>query len=304
MRRSIRRLLTVILVLVALGLGGGFLGAVHPVGDSLAVFRGVLTATALVLALLLIWTRARYRGLASVILGVAGLAALLPHWVAATAAAQPPGGTYAIYQKNLSAEAPAPRQVLTDILRTDPHFITLQEVTEPNRTVLDDLPPNYVTRHWCAFNAAGGVAIASIFPPVPDSEICVDGFGLAAVTVETLEGPMRVISLHLHWPWPQGQQGQLEVLMPYLDAEEAPTLIGGDFNMVRWSATLERIKAASGTEAVGASLVTLPVSDLPFGGLSIDHVLAPTGGTLERRPLIGSDHFGLLARFARVTPRP
>lgn len=304
MRRAIRRLLTLILMLVAFGLIGGFLGAVHPVGDSLAVFRGVLTAAALGLALLLVWARGRYRGLLSVILGIAGLAALLPHWVAATAPARPPGGTYALYQKNASFDLRTPAQVLTDIRRTDPHFITLQEVTAPNRTILDGLPPNYVTRHWCAFNAVGGVAIASVFPAVSGSEVCVEGFGLASVTVETLDGPMRVISLHLHWPWPQGQQDQLEVLMPFLEADGQPTLIGGDFNMVRWSETMARIMAASNTQTVGVSLVTLPLSDLPFGGLSIDHVLAPTGGRLERRPLNGSDHYGLLARFGRVRPVP
>lgn len=304
MRRVIRRLLTVILIAVGLGLVGGFLGGVHPVGDSLAVFRGLLTATALVLAVLLIWTRARFRGLISVLLGIGGLATLLPHWVAATDAARPPGGSYALYQKNLSLRARAPEQVLTDIRRTDPDFITLQEVTEDNRAVLDGLPPNYLTRHWCAFNAVGGVAVASVFPPLPDSEICLDGFGMAAVTVETLDGPMRVISVHLHWPWPRGQGAQLEVLMPYFASEGGATLIGGDFNMVRWSETLSRIMVLTRTEAVGTSMVTLPMSDLPFGGLSIDHVLAPTGGTLERRPLLGSDHYGLLARFARVRPSP
>ncbi|MEL6643969.1 MAG: endonuclease/exonuclease/phosphatase family protein [Pseudomonadota bacterium] len=296
--------MTLILAVVALALIGGFLGKVHPAGDSLAVFRGVLTATALVLAILLVWARGTYRAMVSLILGVAGLATLLPHWVAATAPAQPPGGTYALYQKNLSFRARDPAQILVDLRRTDPHFITLQEVTEDNRAILDDLPPNYLTRIWCPFNAVGGVAIASVFPPVPGSELCLDGFGMAAVTVETLDGPMRVTSLHLHWPWPRGQQDQLEVLLPYLEHEGVPMLIGGDFNMVRWSATLNRITTASGTAPVGTSMVTLPVSDLPFGGLAIDHVLAPGGGTLQRRPLIGSDHYGLLARFARSTPRP
>ena len=92
--------------------------------------------------------------------------------------------------------------------------------------------------------------------------------------------------------------------MPYFASEGGATLIGGDFNMVRWSETLSRIMVLTRTEAVGTSMVTLPMSDLPFGGLSIDHVLAPTGGTLERRPLLGSDHYGLLARFARVRPGP
>lgn len=304
MRRAIRRFLTVILIGVAIAMIGGFLGQVHPIGDSLAVFRGLLTAVALVLALLLVWSRGTYRALASVIIGFAGLATLLPHWVAATAPARPPGGTYELYQKNVYFRSPQPAQVLVDVRRTDPHFITLQEVTEPNRALLDELPPNYLTRVWCPFNAVGGVAVASVFPAVPGSETCLDGFGMAAVTVETLDGPMRVMSVHLHWPWPRGQQDQLEVLLPYFDDDEVPTIIGGDFNMVRWSATLGRIAQASGTQPAGVSMVTLPLSDLPFGGLSLDHVLTPGGGTSERRPLIGSDHYGLLARFARSTPRP
>jgi len=76
-------------------------------------------------------------------------------------------------------------------------------------------------------------------------------------------------------------------------------LIAGDFNMVPWGSSVRSIAKAAESERIGGYVTTFPA----FGGLAplaIDHVLIPKGGQgqIETRPLLGSDHLGLVARFS------
>ncbi len=144
----------------------------------------------------------------------------------------------------------------------------------------------------------GGVAVASIWPVVEGSRICGDLDGMAAMQVKTPAGPIWVISLHLHWPYPHRQPVQVRRLIPQIEALQGRKIIGGDFNMVPWSATLRRIEAASGSKRIGYPHKTFPMFD---GGLRlpIDHTLVPDTRLYQTkmRPLLGSDHHGLFAEF-------
>lgn len=70
-------------------------------------------------------------------------------------------------------------------------------------------------------------------------------------------------------------------------------ILAGDFNMVPWGYTLRQIAEASGCLQIGPVWNKVSVIVLP---LPIDHILASGTGVSERRPRLGSDHFGLVAR--------
>lgn len=293
MRRELIGILTAAALFAALALCAGALGPVLPQGDSFAVFRGEAAVFLGLLALLLWALRAPRRAVGFGCLALGALGSLAPYWLSAPANASA-GPGIALYQKNVSYRLIDNPAIAADIVAAAPEIVTLQEVTPQNRAVLDLLPEDYVTRHHCP---RAGLAVASIYPAIPGTALCTDPRGLAAITVETPQGPLRILSLHLHWPWPDEQAPQVARLMETLQAGEAPTVLGGDFNMVRWSHTLHRIARATGTRPVGRPTATLPAPGLLMGGLAIDHVLAPEPGTVETRPRLGSDHLGLLARF-------
>ncbi|WP_431299301.1 endonuclease/exonuclease/phosphatase family protein [Tabrizicola sp. BL-A-41-H6] len=273
---------------VLLCLAAGYLGRLHPAGDSFAVFRPqgalalvLLAGGAVMLAM---------PGVAAVALGVAlitGAPILLSR-----GAAEAMGGV-ALYQKNMLDRNDDLAGLEADIRAAAPDILTLQEVSDPNLPLLERLADVLPHRMFCTFEDVGGVAVATRFPPVAGSEIC--AHGLAAMQVEGPNGRVWLVSVHLNWPWPYGQAAHLKRLLPVIEGLDGPVVIAGDFNMVRWSAALARVRAASRTTAVGPVLGSY-VGFGPWMLLPIDQVMAPGGGTAEVRPRLGSDHLGVLAR--------
>lgn len=287
-------LVTVIwLPLLAIVLGG-YAGAAHPIGDSLAVFR--LEAAAALLA-------------GSVVLGLmgSGRVAIVGIAVGLIAAgpilwamrAGGPGTALVLYQKNLLYSNRQQAEVVADIRAVGPDIVTLQELSAPNEQIaealLDDLPHQAI----CPFEAVGALAILSRWPI---EEVRCDPVayrGLAAARIATPEGPVWVASVHLHWPWPHRQPGQVSRIVPQLAMLDGPVVMAGDFNMVSWSSAVRRMSGAVEGTVLGPSMVTRLGNGLR---LRIDHVVAPTGaaGTVERRGLIGSDHYGVVARIGAL----
>lgn len=288
----------VIWVAGALGLliGLGYLGALHPAGDSFAVFRLPLV---IVFALVVIWApwprRLRWplAGLAMAVLAPQAHDRLFPSRL-------PDGGGLTLYQQNLRFDRDGFDAWLELVARTRPDLITLQEVSGRNKPVLARLAATHPHQHYCDFATVGGVALLSRFPMIEGQTRCAERDGLAAMQVATPSGPVWAVSLHLHWPWPYRQAAQLDRLIPVLDTMDAPVLIGGDFNAVACSHTLRRVARATGTMPArsAASTFALPRIGLP---VAIDHVLVPHGWATELRtmPRAGSDHHGLLARVDR-----
>jgi endonuclease/exonuclease/phosphatase (EEP) superfamily protein YafD len=273
-----------------------YLGMVHGLGDSLAVVRPGLAAVAVLLGGLL---AAAGRRLAGLVVGVAGLVAAAPIVGSSLPTPAGEGAAYRVYQKNLSFRLADPAPLIADIVGHAPDLVTLQEVTDRTRAVMTGLADTLPTQHWCPFAAVGGVAVLSRWPLIAGTTRCADGDGLAAMQVAAPEGPLWIVSMHLHWPFPYRQSEQLARLLPMLASLDGPTVIGGDFNMVPWSYTLQAIAQATGTERAGSITYSLPMA----GGwltLPIDHVLVPRGRAAThalRLPLLGSDHHGVLARF-------
>nr|WP_253913237.1 endonuclease/exonuclease/phosphatase family protein [Pseudoruegeria sp. HB172150] len=186
--------------------------------------------------------------------------------------------------------------LIADIHATAPDVLTLQEVTDNNRALLDGVRDILPTQFWCRFQTVGGVALASRWPLIEGTETC--GVGLAAVQLETPHGPLWLVSVHYYWPWPHGQAHQVERLLPVLETLQGRVVIGGDFNMVPWGSSVGRLAHATNTERIGRALISFARLG-PLLPLPIDQVHAPRGatGAVTLRPLLGSDHHGLLARI-------
>lgn len=291
MRRIILWLLMIPLVLLL----GSNLGAIHPLGDSLAVFRGPLAALGVVSALLLAQRGEKpLAAFASALVLWSAYTVLAPRLEFSAALDAP----YTHYQKNMMFKMPSTTPLYDDILEQAPDFISLQEVSRKNLPILASLAAQYPAQLFCPFAAVGGVAVVSRWPLVAGSKRCNARSGMVAMQVETPDGPVWVVSLHLHWPYPMGQAAQVRALLSQLMALDGPIVLGGDFNMVPWSYTLRAITAATSTRRIGVPHYTLPLKNLY--SLPIDHVLVNAKinpADTSKRPLLGSDHYGVLARF-------
>ncbi|WP_417676883.1 endonuclease/exonuclease/phosphatase family protein [Pseudodonghicola sp.] len=276
-------------VAVVLGYGG----ALHPALDAWTVFRVPLALMVILLLLLL------RRPLWGVLPLVALMAAVVAprFWALWRPEVEPSVGAHEVvlYQKNLLFRLATPDLVVADIRARRPDVVTVQEVSRPNQAVLTALREEFPAQNFCDYREVGGPAVLSHWPMVPGSAIC--GPGLAAMQVQAPWGMIWAISIHLRWPWPFPQPGQIGLIEPLLHEMSGAKVIGGDFNNVAWSEGVARIARASDTQRIGREAATF---SLPHGGLGvgIDHILATGGeGRITVLGRLGSDHHGLLGRI-------
>lgn len=276
---------------------GSYLGALHPLGDSLAVFRWHFAFWLMVGALTgaIFWRGERVWWL---LLALSGAWIAAGIWFYGLKIGTASNFDLIAYQKNMSFRMLDTGPLQQDILALRADIVTLQEVDAENRSLFSDLAESHPSQAYCDFAGVGGVAIASSLPRTDAGPICIEGEGMVALQVETAYGPLWIVSLHLHWPFPYGQAAQVERLLPQLNGLEGPVLVAGDFNMVPWAHTVRSIEGATNTQRAGHLLYTLPMKQGRIS-LPIDHVLVPgeTATEIRRRPLLGSDHYGVLARF-------
>ncbi len=290
MTRPLRGALAVLLAAVLLALLAGLGGALHPAGDSLAVFRVTLGILALGLCVLLrrpVW----------LVLPGAVLVALLMLPQLPWPQPDPPrDAALTLYQQNLLFNRTESAAFVAQIRELRPDVLTLQEVSQPNLAIVEALRDLYPHVIHCPLNERLGEAVLSRLPVVAGSGHCTARDGIAFLQVETQGGPLWIGSVHLTWPWPHPQPAQVAEILPEVAALDWPAVLAGDFNAVGWSHTVRSIARAAGARRVGpkgASFV-LPRLGLP---LTIDHVLAPQGmhGTARVMPRLGSDHRGVMA---------
>ncbi|MCR9156084.1 MAG: endonuclease/exonuclease/phosphatase family protein [Rhodobacteraceae bacterium] len=269
---------------------GGFAGAVHPLGDSLAVFR---IPIAVAFALWVIWSP--WPAWIRWFIAVLCLAAM--GQVVAQKYVSHPDGPITIYQKNLLFQNDQVEALVADIRAMRPDIITLQELTSRNAGLVRELRAEYPYQASCALVEWARVAILSRWPV--EGEICVEGDALVGIQVVAPEGTFWAFSVHLSWPWPHGQAKHLERLIPVFQDLDAPVVVAGDFNMVPWSFALRSIERSIDATRAGPLFSTLTKMWAP---LPIDHVYAPGGGQAAPRPLLGSDHNGVLAKVFVFEP--
>ncbi len=276
-----------------IALVGSFAGGLHPVGDSLAVFRVPIAMVVVVLSFALAFLGRRRAG--AIFLSVAA-AAVVPAAMATLTPSATPAGGLTLYQKNLYHRMFKPDLVTADIRLVDPDVVTLQEVSRRSKVVLETVKDRLPSQIQCISKRVGNVAIAARWPIVSGTASCPDAPGLAVMQVEAPQGPLWIVALHLRWPYPDTQAAQLREAVPFLETLDGPILLAGDFNMVPWSYALRRIAQATGSTRVGSAPSTFPRFH-PWVRLPIDHVFAPGQGSVELRPLLGSDHYGIVARI-------
>ncbi|MHA3913222.1 endonuclease/exonuclease/phosphatase family protein [Halovulum sp. GXIMD14793] len=136
-----------------------------------------------------------------------------------------------------------------------------------------------------------GIAVLSRHP-FSGPPKCSDWRAVAAAPIMIGGQEVWIVSLHIHWPWPfqsaEAEAAAAGVLTPL----QGPTVIAGDFNMLPWTQRVQRIARMTGTRLAGPAQFTFSRRNIP---LPIDLVLAPGGGQVRMRPLIGSDHAGVVA---------
>ena len=276
-------------------IGLSYLGGLHPAADSLSVLRFEVSLVALALSVVLLATRALWRGaLGALAALVIAVPIILDMRIAPAGPAR--ADAISLYQKNVWLENPSPEELVADLRRVGADIITLQEVTDPLARVINTLAGDYPHQHRCW----GGVYILTRLALAEGGARCPQDrrLNVIALQVETGAGPLWVVALHLRWPWPYGQVAQVDRILPFLAELDGPVVVAGDFNMVPWGHSVQQISAAAGAERVGRLERTFDFGS-PLVRLRIDHVLAPRGwqGSTALRPLAGSDHFGVVARF-------
>lgn len=262
-----------------------FLGAVHPIGDSLAVFR-VGFCLALLLCVLTL-KRGGFARFALIGISIFGIGSAMWHKIPRS-----DPGPVTIYQKNVLHRNTELSSLAADILSVRPDFVTLQEVSVEGEALLNDLKAAYPHQLLCRYSPEAGVAVLSRIAPL-DKGVCGRSYGKAMITVDLPTGRHHVAAIHMAWPFPGDLPEHLELFLTDLQRLEHPILIGGDFNMVPWSNAMTQVASISGTKRSTPARTTFLVGSIP---IAIDHVLAPGGGHAETRPLLGADHFGVLAR--------
>jgi endonuclease/exonuclease/phosphatase (EEP) superfamily protein YafD len=285
--RNWQKLIATALMAAVLALASGYLGWLHPLGDSLAVGRGLAAAAVLLLAVFASFAGLRMAAFASMLLALltgaqVGLAYVWPGLP----------GQYVVYQKNMLFRNDDLAGLEADIRDAAPVIVTLQEVSAPNMALLDNLKDALPHQLSCPGSAVGGPAILTQLTPVPGTELCAPG--LAAMQVVNDKDRFWVISVHLHWPWPYSQADHIKLLLPILDKLDGPTILAGDFNMVRWSHAVVELAEVVGVRPAGPTIGTY-IGLAEWAPLPIDHIFASRGGRVVARGAHGADHLGLLA---------
>lgn len=269
-----------------------FMGRFLALGDSLAVFRIPLLLCLFLLAILSKHTKIRIMAAALI---TACLVVDISHRHRPSA---PTIGDYRIYQKNISFRIKDIQPLASDIIKSRADFVTLQEVVKRNQHIKKLLSSDYPHQHHCPFVTIVGPAVLSRHPFVKNSQTC--AHGLAAVKVSTPKGQIWIVSLHLRWPWPYGQAEQIKDIENVLNGFDAPVLLAGDFNAVPWSSAVQTISHKINAQRTGQ---INPTFNLPFMGITIDHILAEHKNfKTELRPKFGSDHNGIIADVNPAKP--
>lgn len=288
MLKIIARLLVVAggLVLVA-----SFAGDVHGLGDSLAVFRVWIALSLAGAAALAVIAGAKVIGTLGF---VSSAVALVPIMVLfSTDVERGLSHDITVYSKNTLGGRGNDVALVADIQANRADIVLLQEVSATRSDYAADLRQTHPHAHFCQFSDLSGIGILSRWPI--EQTYCSPVRSIAAARILGSDGPFWAVSVHLVWPYPYDQQLILEKALPFLDGIEGRALVGGDFNMVPWGASVRRIENATGTVRHGPLHTTLRVRHIPF---QIDHVLSTGMGHVTIRPLFGSDHHGVLAHIA------
>jgi len=278
-----RRFLIFVGGLAACGLVYGWLGPLHRSTDTVGMLRPVLGLVVLLAA----WA-ARGPVLRLTFVSLGGLTLIS---VALFVLPQRPGDDLRLYSRNLWFGNDRIDAVAADIRATAPDVVMLQEVSGANAALITELQDDFPHQHVCQFSQWSAMALLSKHP-FATAPLCSDHRALAAAQIDLNGRAVWVVSTHIPWPWPFDNAGAERSAETLLRTLTGPIVLAGDFNTFPWSGRLQRIRRITGTRLAGPTRPTLTYRHVP---LPLDHVLAPGGGAVRLRPLLGGDHRGLVA---------
>lgn len=281
--RLLRIGLALALFCAALGVWLGFAGRLHPLGDSVSLFRVVLGAVCLLGCLWqigLIWRA---------MLGLTAAAALLTtlplFWGSGV------DGELTVYSKNLWYRNNQVAAVAADMRESGAEVIALQEVSGRNLPLLDALSDTHPYQHLCRFSGWSGVAVLSKYP-ITD-QTCSDRRGIAVARIDRAGEHIWVGSVHLKWPFPYANAHSSRAVKDVLNGLDGPVVLAGDFNIFPWANSVRQLQRSANMQPAQPIRPTFSLRGTP---LFLDHIHAPGGGSATYRGLLGSDHLGVLAQ--------
>ena len=263
----------------------GFFGFLHPAFDAIAIGRRLAVYSVFFFLFLRAIIGRQY------VLAAVAFAILMLTATAFQFLDDGEAGNVRVYTKNLWYLNQEVAAVVDDIQQMEPDVVFLQEVSNRNKAVMSELEGTYPYQALCPWRGWNGIAILSRWPLMNDQPRCSPDRSLMAVKIMRPGKAFWAVGVHLQQPWPDVQILHLEQALSVIDDLDAGAIVAGDFNTVRWSSSAKKIGELTGTQPVGPLWATF---NLWGAKLPLDQVWA-SGGQTQRRPLVGSDHYGIVA---------
>lgn len=290
---------------ITLGLlvGFGLLAPLSPFADSVGHFRLHLAALLLISSLAVLYFRHWTRGSALLALSVFALLTI-DFTSNQTSNPESQNSEISLLQLNMYYSNKSPEKVIALVKQHNTDLVVLQEVSKKNKHIVDAISADYPYAMSCPFATTGAVVVLSKLPKAgEDSTGCASRMGLGWMRINVKGKEISIASIHLHWPYPFGQDDQIDALYTTLTEIPRPVIIAGDFNAAPWSHAVTRISEATKTEVAGGLRFTLQKS--VFRGLipinlPIDHILKPEDVVIREIKTgshVGSDHLPVISRL-------
>ncbi len=319
----------IVVVLSTLPLFASLFTAFHPLFDSLADIRIPLAFFTILLAFPLVFTKLRQQAVFPIIFVAALIGLSLNDGGVSPTSGMLESPTLKLLQANLRFDNQTPEKLLALIEKEKPDIITVQEASAKWRNFFQN---NDLKIIGCMADndRAGttGVILSDKFlsrygfsnsPIVTCYNATTTRGYVAKIKLQRdnpTHPPLEIVSVHLAWPWPFGQNLQLNELETGafkndIEHKFSQRIVAGDFNSVSWSNTVSRMERLTGTShvsGIGPTWLSYNFSAplRPYFGLPIDQILLSQNINLinvKRLSSFGSDHLPVLAEFSFKSDR-
>jgi endonuclease/exonuclease/phosphatase (EEP) superfamily protein YafD len=278
--------------------------------EMISHFRVHIVLGLLSIALLFLWGRQWPLASATGLIGLVGLASLLPFYLtsASVAAAQDEETIYRALAFNVYYHSDAYAELLALVEEVNPDIIVLSEVTEEWYEGVQSLASDYPYSRYVTINSHGRLLYSRLpFADEGPQRVKDRERPSVVATLDTGTKQFNVIGVHVKAPMsPKGAQQrnqQLADLSRFVQTQLQPSLLLGDFNITPWSPIFRDFLADGDLKdaRVGHGLAHTWPTFLPVLGVPIDHAVTSAGITIHnfrRGPHIGSDHYPIIVDFS------
>ena len=249
-------------------------------------------------------------GVSLAALGILAALLLGPGLLAGAQARDCGGETLRLAQFNIFADNPDLRSAAAWIAGSDADVVLIEEV-EQGSPVVPALRARYPYAVSCLPRLRCSTLILSRRPFLASGGLAKDdpenrkGLSAAWAVLPGPGAPFTIVAAHLARPWPwAGQARDRADLVRFVATRDRTGLImAGDFNLPAWTFQMRRFADALGLRRLTA-IASWPVTGFAPPVLAIDHVFVGpdwSAERIERGPVLGSDHYPLLATLRRCT---